>query len=85
MKQPPMPCRVPSVMTLAFLGDGVYSLLDVQKVTIAGVPLVVALLETEDHRILSGSACRLVQEMQSVVHATLDAINRNLEKHLLTI
>ena len=27
MKQPPMPCRVPSVMTLAFLGDGVYSLL----------------------------------------------------------
>ena len=63
----------------------VYSLLDVQKVTIAGVPLVVALLETEDHRILSGSACRLVQEMQSVVRATLDAINRNLEKHLLTM
>ena len=46
---------------------------------------VVALLETEDHRILSGSACRLVQEMQSVVRATLDAINRNLEKHLLTM
>lgn len=27
MKEPPMPCHVPPVMSLAFLGDGVYSLL----------------------------------------------------------
>jgi len=27
MKEPPMPCRIPPVMSLAFLGDGVYSLL----------------------------------------------------------
>ncbi len=66
---------------------GIYSLLDVQKVTIAGVPLVVVLLEctAEDNCILSGSACRLVQEMQSVVRATLDAVNRNLGKYLQSL
>lgn len=72
----------------AIVGDeGIYSLLEVQKVSIAGVPLVVVLLEcaVEDNRILTGSACRVAQEMQSVVRATLDAINRNLEKHLQTI
>lgn len=66
--------------------EGIYSLLDVQKVTIAGVPLVVVLLEctAEENCILSGSACRVAQEMQSVVRATLDAVNRNLGKHMHT-
>lgn len=61
-----------------------YRLLGVQKVSIAGVQLVVVLAECagEDNRILSGSACCVMQEMQSVVRATLDAINRNLEKRL---
>ena len=48
----------------------------------SGVRAIAAECVGEDNRILSGSACCVMQEMQSVVRATLDAVNRNLEKRL---
>lgn len=72
----------------ALTGDeSLYGLLGVQKVSIAGIPLAVVLIQcvSEENRILSGSACCVMQEMQSVVRATLDAVNRNLEKRLLAL
>ena len=81
--------RMIAQATLGAIGEmlddeEIYRLLGVQKVSIAGVELVVVLAEcvVEDNRILSGSACCVMQEMQSVVRATLDAVNRNLEKRL---
>lgn len=64
--------------------DSLYGLLGVQKVSIAGIPIAVVLIQcvSEENRILSGSACSVMQEMQSIVRATLDAVNRNLEKRL---
>lgn len=62
-----------------------YALVAAQKVLIAGMPIIVTMVQCPEqgNLILTGAARCGEQEMQSVVRATLDAVNRHLSKRLI--
>lgn len=69
----------------SLLGEkNIYMLVATQKVKIAGVMLVVSMVQClkDDGRIFTGTAKCGAQELQGAVRATLNAINRNIIKRL---